>query len=81
MRLSVLPSIIMMVAALAFMFAFMASGVAFLPTFFNLIGGAACVWLLVTAGTALARTHSERRSSHTARTAPSKAVSRTERRA
>ena len=38
-----------LVAALAFLFAFMASGVVILPTLFNIIGFTACVWLAATA--------------------------------
>jgi|GEM_PF-3021187 len=81
MRLSVLPSIILLIAALAFMFAFMASGVIFLPTFFNLIGVAALVWLAIVSFSALVRLG---RAHSRARQLPpvqNKAIRHTERRA
>lgn len=81
MRLSIFPTIISMIAALAFMFAFMTSGVTFLPTFFNLVGIAALVWLSIFVFGGIIR---HGRAHLRARQLPdvqNKVISRTERRA
>ncbi|WP_312821354.1 hypothetical protein [Brevundimonas sp.] len=70
----------MLVAALAFMFAYMAGGVSFLPTLFNLIGLSACVWLLAAAISSLVKFVGAHIASESKPDCATKAISRTERR-
>lgn len=50
MRLSTLPSIMLLIAALAFMFAYIASGALLLPVVFKTIGFGALIYLVVMVG-------------------------------
>lgn len=79
MRLSVMPSIAVLVAAIAFLFAYMCTGVAVLPVVFNMIGVAACALLVVsTTGIAARALRSAPRQRET--TCATKVIPHTERR-